>query len=145
MKVLEEINGLVSNKIGVIKTVLSIFKLETRLAALSVYPLLLNICMLILVLLSIWFSSMLLLGYFILSLSGNIFAAVGSVLLINIVLFVGLLKYLSYNLQNMSFEKTREWISGREIEHHEQEKENKRRISPVRKKTKISREESLRT
>ena len=139
MKILEEIDGLVSNKIGVIKTIISIFKLETRLAGLSVYPLLLNVCMLLIVLIAIWFSCMLLLGYFTLSIVDNIIIAISSVLFLNVLLFVGLLKYLTFNLQKMSFEKTREFISRRENGHHEQEKKNSCKNSNDGQNTTISR------
>ena len=139
MNILEEINGLVSNKIGVIKSVISIIKLETRLAGLSIYPLLLNVCMLIIVLIAIWFSCMLLLGYFTLSLFDNMITAISSILFLNVVLFVGLLKYLMFNLQKMSFEKTREFISRRENGHYEQEKKNNCKNSNDGKKTTTSR------
>ena len=124
MEILEEIKGLISSKIGVIKTVFAIIKLETRLAGLSVYPLLLNVCMLFVVLMLLCFSCLLWLGYFIIFMVGNIHIAIGSIIFVNVVLLVGLFKYLMFNLQKMSFEKTRAFISKKESDHDEQEEKN---------------------
>jgi len=123
MKILEEIEGLVSSKICVIKTIISIIKLETRLAGLSIYPLLLNICMLLVVLIAMWGSTMLLLGYLVIFVSDSNLLAIISILLLNSGLFLGLLKYLMFNLKKMSFEKTREYIAKRESQDDKQEKE----------------------
>ncbi len=110
MEILEEIAGLVAEKLGAFKTVIAIVKLETRLARLSVYPLLLNLCMLLIVSMGVWFSTMTLLGYFALLAFDNIMKAMMSILLLNVVFFIGLLKYLAFNLKNMSFEKTRAYL-----------------------------------
>jgi hypothetical protein len=107
MKILEELAGLVAEKLGAFKTIIAIVKLETRLARLSVYPLLLNLCMLLIVSMGLWFSTMTLLGYAALLAFDNIMKAIVSILLLNVVFLIGLLKYLSFNLKNMSFEKTR--------------------------------------
>lgn len=138
MKLLEEIDGLVSSKIEVIKTLISIIKLETRLAGLSVYPLLLNVCLLMIVSMTLWFSCMLLLGYVALFILNNIIIAISSILFLNALLFVGLLHYMKFNLQKMSFEKTREHISTRENEHHGQEKKNNCKLSSDGKNTTMS-------
>jgi hypothetical protein len=122
MKILEEIDGFVSGKINVIRTMLSIIKLETKLAGLSVYPLLINLCMLLVILTAVWFSGLLLLGYFIVLTFDSVLIAMGSLLFLNVMLFVILLKYLSFNLKRMSFEKTREFFSQSERLHNDQEK-----------------------
>ncbi|BCA95391.1 hypothetical protein TUM19329_17520 [Legionella antarctica] len=114
IKILDEIEGLVSGKLSSLKTILSIFKLEARLAGLSVYPLMLNLCLIFVVLITIWLSGMLLIGYFAALFWGTFLLAVCLILTLNIILFVGLLSYLSYNLNNMSFEKTRASLSSKE-------------------------------
>ncbi len=111
MKIFEQIEGLASDCLGIVKTVISIAKLETRLAGLSVYPLLLNIGMLLIVLMTIWMSAMLGLGYFFTLTFGSAVMALIFVLLINVGFFILLLSYLKFNLKNMSFEKTREYFS----------------------------------
>lgn len=111
MKVLEEIEGLVSSKLNVIKSTFAMFKLEAKLAGLSVFPLILNICILFVVLLTLWLSVMISAGYLVLLLCNNFLLSISAVLLLNIGLLVGTLKYLSFNLKNMSFVKTREYFS----------------------------------
>ncbi len=111
MNVLEQIGGLVSSQMNVVKTIIQMFKLEARLAGLSVYPLLLNICAIFVVLMSTWFSCMLLTGYIFFVLLDNVVWSIGMVLFINIGLLLGLLKYLSFNLKKMSFEQTRKYFS----------------------------------
>jgi hypothetical protein len=113
MKIFEQIEGFVSSKLYIIKMGFELVKLEARLAGLSVYPLLLNICMLLIVLMATWFVTMLLFGYGILFKFQSIVLAIGSVLLLNIMLLGFLLKYLSFNLRKMSFEKTREYFSNK--------------------------------
>lgn len=114
IKIIEQIEGLVSSKIATIKTIYSIFKLEAKLAGLSVYPLLLNLCMLFVVLITVWLSIMLLVGYYTILFFGTFILSVVFVLLLNLVLLIGLLKYLSFNLNKMSFEKTRAYFSSNE-------------------------------
>lgn len=117
MKIIEEIEGLVSSKLAVMKTMMSIIKLETRLAGLSIFPLLLNVCMLLIVLMTLWASTMTLLGYFLIVTFDNPMLAIGSIVLLNLAIILGLSKYLAFNLKQMSFEKTREYILNKENEH----------------------------
>lgn len=122
MRLLEDIEGLVTAKIAVLQTCVSLFKLEANLASLSIYPLLLNMCMILIVLTTTWGSATLLLGYAIFLVVDNLLLSMGIVLLLNLILMGGLLKYLSYNLKKMSFEKTREFISNKENHYAEPKK-----------------------
>ena len=118
MKLFEEIEGLVSNKIGIMKTMISIVKLETRLAGLSVYPLILNICAVLIVSMGIWLTSMVLIGHSISVWSGNISLGITAVLSLNILMLLGLLKYMSFNIKNMGFEKTRAYLLKMRVTDH---------------------------
>lgn len=111
MSIIEQIAGLVSGKIDIAKSVAKIIKLETKLAALSVYPLILNLCVMLIVLMSLWLSSMVLVGYCLNYVLHNTFLALGIVVLINIGLLTILHQVLLLNLRKMSFEKTREYFS----------------------------------
>ncbi len=122
MKIIEEIAGLVSGKLDVFKTIVSIIRLETRLAGLSVYPLLLNVCMLLIVLMAMWLSTLLLVGYLALLTFDSTIAAIIFILLLNGGLFLGLLKYLTFNLKKMSFEKTRKYVFNTESNHDDEQK-----------------------
>lgn len=114
MSVIEEIEGYVSSKVKGIKTLFLMISLEAKLARLSIFPLIINVCMLFVVLITLWSSLMLLIGYFTILTFNNYFMAIGIIVLLNLALLFGLLKYLTYNLSNMSFEKTREYFSERE-------------------------------
>ena len=114
MKLIEQIEGLVSNKIATLKTIFSIVKLEARLAGLSIFPLLLNVCMLFVILITLWLSIMFLIGYCAVLFLGTFLSAGFLILFLNLSLLLGLLKYLKYNLNNMSFEKTRAYLSSKE-------------------------------
>ena len=63
MEALKQAESFVSAKLDVIKTMFTIMRLEARLAGLSVFPLLLNICMLLIVLMTCWLVTSLLMGY----------------------------------------------------------------------------------
>jgi len=108
MKVIEELEGLVSSKWGVVTSLISLIKLEARLAGLSIVPLLLNLFVLFIVLTTVWLTAMVMLGYGILHLYGSGMIAISSVLLINIVALAILIKYLTFNLKKMSFEREKE-------------------------------------
>lgn len=116
----KEIDGLVSSNFGLIKASIAIIKLEARLAAVSVYPLLLNVLMLFLVLTTIWLSAMLMLGYVTTLASASVILGLSSILLLNVGLYFGLIKYLEFNLKKMSFEKTRALIFEKGVGNHDQ-------------------------
>lgn len=111
MKAIDELTSLVSSKLEVFKAIFSLIKLEIRLAGLSVFPLLLNLCLLIVILLSTWISIMVLGGYVLEKLFDSIFLALVSVCGLNILFFIILLRYLKFNLKKMSFEKTRQILA----------------------------------
>jgi len=119
MKIIDHIAGLVSGKIDMMKSVMSIVKLETKLAALSIFPLIMNVCLLIVVLLSLWFSSMTLLGYTLIYIFKNIFLALGLLVILNLFFLIILHHGLMVNLRQMSFEKTREYFSKKEEDEHD--------------------------
>lgn len=110
MEALKQVEHLVSTKLSVIKAVLSLMQLEARLAGLSVFPLLLNLCMLLIVLMTFWLSICILIGYEFLLASNNFPLALFLVFTLNLGVLWGLAKYLAFNIKNMSFEKTRSHI-----------------------------------
>lgn len=122
MEALKQLEALVAAKISVIKTAWSLMRLEAKLAGLSVFPLLLNICMLFVVLITLWLTAMFLVGYLAFWASNRFLLSISLVLLLNIGFLLGLLKYLSFNLKCMSFPKTREYFSEKSVEHEQLEK-----------------------
>lgn len=111
MRFLNEIEGLVSSQFNVIKTGLSLTRLEARLALLSVYPLVINVCMLFVILVSTWLVTMGMLGYGLMQVYDSVILAMSGVLIVNILMLGLLLRYLLFNFKNMSFEKTRAYLS----------------------------------
>jgi hypothetical protein len=138
MKIFDQIQGLASNSLGVVKTVFSIMKLEAKLAGMSIYPFLLNICMLFIVLITLWCSAMVLMGYLIAINTGYITIAIGSVLALNLIVGILLLSYLKFNLKCMSFEKTREYFETGKTDYARVEKTNPRQNHHDGKKIKSS-------
>lgn len=140
MKIFEHIEGLVYGKLSIVKMVMEMVRLEARLAGLSVYPLLINLCMLLIVLMTTWLVAMVLMGYGVLLAFERPLVAIISVLALNVVLLGVLLNYLSFNLKKMSFEKTREFFSNTAgNEHDKLEKTADHETGRDREKIKASR------
>ncbi|MGQ3892116.1 hypothetical protein [Legionella sp. CNM-4043-24] len=110
MSVLDDLDGYVTGRLAVLKTIIALVRLESRLAGLSIFPLLLTICLLLVVMMSLWASSMLLLGYSIMQFSHSLLLSVLCVTVFNLLTVLALAKYLLFNLQQMSFEKTRQLL-----------------------------------
>lgn len=111
MEALKHAETLVSAKLSAIKTVFTIMQLEARLAGLSIFPLIVNICMLVVISITFWFLLCAGLSYGIFFFSHSIPLALLLVFIFNLLLFACLIKYLFFNIKNMSFEKTRAYFS----------------------------------
>jgi hypothetical protein len=122
MDLLKQVENLISAKISVIKAVLTILRLEARLAGLSIVPLVLNLFMLFAVLISLWLSVSALLGYGILLIINNIPLTLVLMVLFHLGMFWVLAKYLTFNIKSMSFEKTRSYLFQNENTTNEHEK-----------------------
>lgn len=107
MEILKQLEALIQTKISVYKTLFSLFRLEAQLASLSIFPLLLTILMLLIVLFTVWLSITILIGYVLILIFNRPILSISLVVLLNIGVFLTLIRYLSYNLKNMSFQKTR--------------------------------------
>lgn len=110
-KLIAAITGLVTSKLEIYKTVARIFQLETRLAALSIAPLLLSLAMLIVALLTSWMALMVLAALILQSFLHNYALAVTIILLFNALLCLLLYRALHNYLRKMSFAKTREYFA----------------------------------
>lgn len=119
MKLIEDLEGFISSQFNSMKALGALIKLEAKLAGLTVFPLLLNLCMLFVILITTWLSLMVLLGFFLYITLHSSWISLLSVTLLNLVFFIGLLKYLSFNLKAMSFERTRRYFNSSEINEHE--------------------------
>ncbi len=111
MEAFKQVEHFVSARLAVIKTLFTLVQLEARLAALSVFPLLVNLCLLFIVLITLWLSTFVLVGYGTFLATHNIPLSLVVPFLINLLFLLGLTKYLLFNLKSMSFEKTRLYFS----------------------------------
>lgn len=115
MKFLEHLEGLISSKIEVAKGIWTLFRLEAKLAGLTLYPLFINLALLPILLLTIWFSTMVLVGYIVAVLSGYTWIGIVAVLLLNTVILAIVVKRLMTNVRQMSFEKTRACFTSNKV------------------------------
>jgi len=123
MRFIDELEGLVSSQLNVIKACLTMTKLEARLAGLSIYPLLINLCLLLACLTCVWLTAMGMLGCALMLWFDSALIAISCIFLFNTLLLGMLFGYLLSNLKNMSFAKTRAYLSGsREHDRNEFEK-----------------------
>ena len=110
MNFLDELEGLITNKLGAIKTLISMTKLEGRLAGLSILPFMLCAIFLFTIVLSTWLTLTGLIGYLAWLYLGKVIWSFAAVLLFNLILLSILKKYLLVTLRKMSFEKTRKYF-----------------------------------
>lgn len=115
MRFIDELEGLASNQLNVIKTCLTMTKLEATLAGLSVYPLLINLCMLFASLISTWIMAMGLICYALTQVLDSVVMAVLTVFLFNTICVGIFVRHSLNNLKKMSFEKTRAYLNARKM------------------------------
>lgn len=149
MNALEEVVGLVEGKIDRFKTLWTIFKLETRLAGISIVPLILNVCLLMVLSMGMWVSMVSLCGYVIWSVTHHLFLTLTLIMVLQLFLSLFLVKWLSFNVRKMSFEKTRAYLGAADREdatdvqrkrtaHRAYRKARKKVISTAKKDTSTS-------
>jgi hypothetical protein len=135
MNIIEELEGLISSKTQSMKLVFSLIKLETSLARLSILPLIFNIIMVLVILMTTWFATMMLWGYLFFMLSSSLILGVVSIVLLNLILLYFLYQLMKYNLNNMSFAKTREYFSKKGSNEENEPKKITERADRVSKQT----------
>lgn len=116
MSVINELDGFIANKWQAIQTILTIAKLEAKLARLSLMPLAVNIVLLLFIGLTLWLSCVGLLGYSIYFFTANVFWSFGGMVLCNILILCLLVLYLRFNLKCISFAQTRQYFSEQNTE-----------------------------
>jgi hypothetical protein len=117
MRAIEEFISLVYSKFEQTRLFITLVKMEVKLAGLSVFPLLVTLSFIVVVGLTLWFSSMLILGMTVYVMYPNPMIATASILLLNLGCLLVLVKYLLYNLKNMSFSRTRKLLVKHEEQH----------------------------
>lgn len=118
MKLFTELEGFVTGKISLVKMLVSLIRLEARLAGQSVYPLLFNACLLLTLLITTWATAVVLIGYGLLLVSGSLIVTLLLVLLIHLALLALSAGRLKTNLHCMSFARTRHYLNATKDETH---------------------------
>lgn len=134
MKIFDELTGLVSSALGELKTAYTIMKLESRLAAQSIFPLMLGVCLALFLLFSLWVSTLILIGYGIFLLLNHIFYSLSIVFIMNLVFLLVAVKIIQFNLRCMSFEKTRHYLSNKQSINNDHKTRTPRQTRVARKK-----------
>ncbi|MDX1837512.1 hypothetical protein DIZ81_06210 [Legionella taurinensis] len=111
MKLLTELEGFITGKISLVKTLVSLIRLEARLAGQSVYPLLVNACLLLTLLITTWATVAVLIGYGLLLVSGSLIVTLLLILFIHLALLALSAGRLKTNLHRMSFARTRHYLN----------------------------------
>lgn len=111
MNIIKETEQFISNKVEGIKALFSLITLEAQLAGLSIYPVLITLCLLFAIAITTWWALVVFIGYVFIITLHSVLWAILFVLFLNIGLISALLAYLSFNLKNMSFPKTREYFA----------------------------------
>lgn len=114
MNIIQALESLVSGKLNIIRTLMVMMKLEARLAGQSILPLLLNVCMILGILITFWILTLSLIGYFLMMYVHNLLHVLLMIWGFNVIVLIVLYKSMQFNLNNMSFERTRRFFSKKE-------------------------------
>lgn len=107
IKHIEALEGFITSQVSVLKSLVTLAKLEASLARISIYPFMLTLCAIIAVTLTAWITTMAFLGYLIAWKFKSVLIGMCVIWCINLMMLCLLLKYAKFNLRNMSFIKTR--------------------------------------
>lgn len=111
MSIIEDVEGLVSHKLAALAALWALMKKEAQLAGLSLAPLMLSLFGLVLMIMTGWSLTLVLIGYCIALVAKSAFIAILLVFVLNLGMFFVFMKYLILNIRNITFEKTRAYFS----------------------------------
>ncbi|MFA5960299.1 MAG: hypothetical protein WC785_07260 [Tatlockia sp.] len=111
MHFFEHVEGYISSKITLAREIMTLARLEAQLAGLNVVPLLLHASLLLALILSLWPTVLVLIGYLLFLLTHKLYVSILGVLLINLAGLFYLGKSSKKHLKTMRFERTRESLA----------------------------------
>lgn len=111
MRFIDEAAGLVSSKFEEVSELFSLAKLEAKLAEMSIIPFVVNLLLLFIILMTAWFTTMVMLAFVLAQALQSALLAGASILGINVVFFILFLIRLKINFRRMTFAKTRLYLS----------------------------------
>jgi len=125
MSLIKRLERMIANKFGITADLFHLFKLEAKLAGMTLPSFIIYLGLLIPVIISLWLSFMTLLGYFVyLSTQQPIFA-VAAVFILNLLITILLLIGLKHRWQEMSFARTRDCLKKPETENESEPTEER--------------------
>lgn len=116
MTALTDIAAFIKHQTEALRLVVRLISLEAKLAGLTVFPLLMCFCFLCISCLTLWLSTMGLVGYVVHEITHQTWLAFLFLMLINGGLMLMCLSKLSQYKSDMSFEKTRAYFSAKQHE-----------------------------
>ena len=111
MSVLKTLEELVISQFQIVKTIATLFKLEARLAKISIAPLIITTCLMLIILSCVWMIFMALVGVAVYTAIHNVLFALLIVLICNILALCLLCMMIRHNINSMGFEKTRAYFT----------------------------------
>ncbi|MBA2711076.1 MAG: hypothetical protein H0U57_10860 [Tatlockia sp.] len=107
---IKHVESFVSRKLDITKDIFRLSMLEAKLAAMNLAPLLINLGTVIVVLLTIWLTIMVFIGELVYIFTELPLVAIGTVLVLNLLLIIFLARDIKNRIQEMTFSRTRDCL-----------------------------------
>lgn len=107
---IKHIESYVSKKLDITKDIFRLSMLEAKLAAMNLTPLLINVSAVIVILLTLWLTLMVFIGELVYIFTQLPLIAIGTVLILNLILIIFLARDIKSRLQEMTFSRTRDCL-----------------------------------
>jgi hypothetical protein len=122
MKLIEDVEQFIESQLNSVRMLFDLVRLEAKLARMTLVPLVINFCLILVSIIMLWLSAMGLVGYVLIRLSNPIWLTLIIILILNFSLLFGLLRYLTFNLTALSFSQTRRHLTKQGTSHDGLEK-----------------------
>lgn len=111
MKFLAHLEGYLSSRVEIANKLLTLFKLEAKLAELNAFPFLIGIVLLIPLLLTLWLLIMVILGYLVFVMAAKLWVSFLVLLAIHVLMLWIIISDLKRRIRQMSFVRTRDCLA----------------------------------
>lgn len=110
MMFIRRLERMIANKFGISGDLFQLFKLEAKLAGMTLPSLMVKLSLLIPIAIVLWLSMMILLGDLVYLATKQPLIAIAAVFILNLIIALILLRGLKRHLQEMSFARTRDCL-----------------------------------
>lgn len=125
MSLIRRLERMIANKFGISSDLFQLFKLEAKLAGMSLPSFMVYLGLLIPVAISLWLSLMILLGYGVYLATQQPVFAIAAVFILNLLITILLLIGLKRRSQEMSFARTRDCLKKPQTENESEPTEER--------------------